>query len=278
MLQPKPSRAPQPISRPPMAAAASDFSGGQGVRANGLVAAAAAIAPRIMPRSVRLEVSLRIESASARLGPGHCQNSACGEIDAEQRRELGAPDREAEGHAPGMVAGGEHGDRQKPDQDRAEHDPRRRHERRRRAGARCAMAASAADGEARPGRGEPAPGSEIGRGEDRIDAAERQERRQMQAADHAAGDEEGERDQHAPGAAAGGVERAGAAAVGELHADAEHEGADHERRPERRDGAAKARHQRRDRHDRPPPRSRSAAGRRESRRPARARSAAATTR
>ena len=86
-----------------------------------------------------------------------------------------------------------------------------------------------------------------------------QERRQMQAADHAADDEEGERDQHAAGAAAGGVERAGAAAVGELHADAEHEGADDERRPDRRDGAAEARHQRRDRHDRRARRWRSAA-------------------
>src|SRR3954462_12221845 len=76
MLQPKPSRAPQPINRPPTAAAASDFSGGQGFLANGALAAAAAIAPRIMPRSVRLDVSLRIESPSARLGPGHCQNSA----------------------------------------------------------------------------------------------------------------------------------------------------------------------------------------------------------
>src|SRR5947208_11029417 len=76
MLQPKPSRAPQPISRPPSAAAASDFSGGQGLRANGAEAAAAAIAPRIMPRSVRLDVSLRIESPSARFGPAHCQNSA----------------------------------------------------------------------------------------------------------------------------------------------------------------------------------------------------------
>src|SRR6187200_325196 len=76
MLQPKPRRAPQPISSPPSAAAAIDFSGGQGLRANGAEAAAAAIAPRIMPRSVRLEVSLRIESPSARLGPAHCQNSA----------------------------------------------------------------------------------------------------------------------------------------------------------------------------------------------------------
>ena len=29
-----------------------------------------------MPRSVRLEVSERIDSASARFGPGHCQNAA----------------------------------------------------------------------------------------------------------------------------------------------------------------------------------------------------------
>src|SRR6185503_1545345 len=76
MLQPKPVRAPQPISRPPMAAASSDFAGGHAVRANGLVAAAAAIAPRIMPKSVRLEVSERMDSASARFGPGHCQNAA----------------------------------------------------------------------------------------------------------------------------------------------------------------------------------------------------------
>ena len=62
--------------------------------------------------------------------------------------------------------------------------------------------------------------------------------------------EERQRDQHAAGAAAGGVERAGAAAIGELHADAEGEGADDERGPERRDGAAEFRRQRRDRHDR----------------------------
>src|SRR4029077_18645166 len=76
MLQPKPSRAPQPISNPPTAAAASEPSGGQGVRTNGAEAAAAAIAPKIMPKSVRLEVSPRIESPSACLGPAHCQNSA----------------------------------------------------------------------------------------------------------------------------------------------------------------------------------------------------------
>src|SRR5262245_27441197 len=77
MLQPKPRRAPQPISKPPIAAAASDFSGGQGPLANGLLAAAAAIAPKSIPRSVRLEVSESTDSASARLGPGHCQNAAC---------------------------------------------------------------------------------------------------------------------------------------------------------------------------------------------------------
>src|SRR3954462_1240940 len=76
MLQPKPIRAPQPIKTPPSAAASNDFSGGQGLRANGAEAAAAAMAPRIMPRSVRLDVSLRMESPSARLGPAHCQNSA----------------------------------------------------------------------------------------------------------------------------------------------------------------------------------------------------------
>src|SRR5882757_8439704 len=76
MLQPKPRRAPHPISSPPTAAASSDFSGGQGLRANGAEAAAAAMAPRIMPKLVKLEVSLRTESPSARLGPAHCQNSA----------------------------------------------------------------------------------------------------------------------------------------------------------------------------------------------------------
>src|ERR1043166_1631926 len=76
MLQPKPMRAPQPIKSPPSAAATSERAGGQALRANGLAAAAAAIAPKIMPRSVRLEVSERIDSASARFGPGHCQNGA----------------------------------------------------------------------------------------------------------------------------------------------------------------------------------------------------------
>src|SRR5262245_11710695 len=77
MLQPKPRRAPQPISSPPIAAASSDLTGGHEAIANGLVAAAAAIAPKIIPKAVRLEVSGRTECASARLGPGHCQKAAC---------------------------------------------------------------------------------------------------------------------------------------------------------------------------------------------------------
>src|SRR6185437_13961730 len=77
MLQPKPSRAPHPISRPPAAAASSDFSGGQAAIANGRLAAAAAIAPNSMPKSVRLEVSDSTEPSSACFGPAHCQNGAC---------------------------------------------------------------------------------------------------------------------------------------------------------------------------------------------------------
>src|SRR5471030_1548718 len=77
MLQPKPSRAPQPISKPPSAAASNDFAGGHAARANGWLAAAAAMAPSSMPKSARLDVSERTDSASARLGPGHCQNGAC---------------------------------------------------------------------------------------------------------------------------------------------------------------------------------------------------------
>src|SRR5258708_21923641 len=84
ILQPKPRRAPQPISNPPIAAAKSEGAGGQLARANGRVPAAAAIAPKIMPRLVRLAVSLRMESDSACFGPGHCQNSA---------RERSAPSR-----------------------------------------------------------------------------------------------------------------------------------------------------------------------------------------
>src|SRR6476469_4992957 len=73
ILQPKPSRAPKPQRRPPIAAANRDFAGGQAPRAKGFAAAAAAIAPKIMPKSVRLDVSERTDSESARLGPSHCQ-------------------------------------------------------------------------------------------------------------------------------------------------------------------------------------------------------------
>src|SRR5512141_2751015 len=69
ILQPKPRRAPHPISRPPISAAANDFIGGQALTAKGLVAAAAVMAPNNMPKSVRLEVSDSTEPASACLGP-----------------------------------------------------------------------------------------------------------------------------------------------------------------------------------------------------------------
>src|SRR6478672_12590024 len=77
MLHPKPSRAPHPISKPPRPAANSDFIGGHEVAANGLLAAAAAIAPNNIPKLVRLDVSDNTDSASACLGPGHCQNAEC---------------------------------------------------------------------------------------------------------------------------------------------------------------------------------------------------------
>src|ERR1700716_2212095 len=76
MLQPKPIRAPHPHSRPPMMAARIDLNGGHAVLANGLVAAAAAMAPKIMPKSVRLDVSDSTELSSACLWPGHCQKPA----------------------------------------------------------------------------------------------------------------------------------------------------------------------------------------------------------
>src|SRR5262245_63512926 len=64
MLQPKPIRAPQPISNPPMPAASRDFAGGQADAAKGFVAAAAAMAPNSIPKSVRLDVSVSTESVS----------------------------------------------------------------------------------------------------------------------------------------------------------------------------------------------------------------------
>src|SRR5689334_782082 len=77
ILQPKPRRAPHPISSPPITAASKDFAGGQLPRANGFDAAAAAMAPKIIPKFVRLEVSERTDSASACWGPDHCQNAEC---------------------------------------------------------------------------------------------------------------------------------------------------------------------------------------------------------
>ena len=183
ILQPKPMRAPHPINSPPMAAAASDFNGGHGLRANGALAAAAAMAPRIMPNGNRAD------------------------DDPARRRERGAA-------------------------------PTRNRNR-----------AERGNGQARPGRRETAPGAEIIRGKNRIDAAKPEECRQVEAAEDAAGDEQRQRDQHAAGAAADGVECARAATVGELHADAEYKRSDDQRRPDRRNGATEAGHQRRDRND-----------------------------
>src|SRR5215475_6585147 len=77
ILQPKPSRAPHPISRPPIPAAINDFTGGHGAAANGPVAATAAIAPNTIPKLVKLEVSDSMDSPRACFGPGHCQNADC---------------------------------------------------------------------------------------------------------------------------------------------------------------------------------------------------------
>src|SRR6185295_9595242 len=52
-----------PEATPPTPAANSDFTGGHGAAANGLVAAAAAIAPKSIPKSVRLDVSDSTDSA-----------------------------------------------------------------------------------------------------------------------------------------------------------------------------------------------------------------------
>src|SRR5262249_59047314 len=73
----RPPGPPTPTGTPPMPAASRDFAGGQADAAKGFVAAAAAMAPNSIPKSVRLDVSASTESVSARLGPGHCQNAAC---------------------------------------------------------------------------------------------------------------------------------------------------------------------------------------------------------
>ena len=94
----------------------------------------------------------------------------------------------------------------------------------------------------------PPHGAEIVRRQDRIDAAERKKRRQRQTAEYAADDEEQQRDQHAPRSAANRIERPRAAAVRQLHAGTEDKRADDQRGPERSDGAAVFRQQRRYRH------------------------------
>ena len=248
MLQPKPMRAPHPINNPPNRRGQQRFRrrpggarerfGGSGCRHRAEDHAEVGEARRIGED--------RFSERALRAGP--LPEFGVREIKAGERRELCAPYREAEGDAPGMMAGKEHADREKADDDAADED---------RAPRPVIRAARAGDGgdHQRGGRdagerdGEPAPRAEVSRCKDRVDAAERQKRRQMQAADDAAHDEQRERDQHPAGAAARGVKRAGAAAVRELHADAEHEGADDERRSDRRNGSAEAGHERSDRHD-----------------------------
>ena len=237
MLQPKPMRAPQPISRPPMPAARSDLTGGHAVAAKGLLAAAAAMAPNSMPKSVRLDVSDRTESERARLGPGHCQNAALRQVKTKRSCGFRAPDRVAECDAPGMAAGDKHGNAQQANGESADDVISRRH---------VVRAARTRDrnndrrrrGEAGERNRQAAPGAEIVGRQHGIHAAERQESRQRETAEHAADHKKQQRDQHASRAAADRIERAGTATVGELHADAEHKGADHQRGSERRDGSA----------------------------------------
>ena len=95
--------------------------------ANGLLAAAAAMAPNSMPKSVRLEVSDSTELSQRVLGPRPLPERRLREIEAERARDLGAPDRVAEGHAPGMAAGREHDDAQQADGDAADDVIARRH-------------------------------------------------------------------------------------------------------------------------------------------------------
>jgi len=162
-----------------------------------------------------------------------------GEIGTAKRGKLRAPHREAEGHAPGVMAGKEYADGKCANGDGADDDRRARLE------IRAARTRERDDQQRRRRNAgerhrEPTPRAEIVRGEHRIDATEPQKRRQMQTADHAAGDEQRERDQHAPRTPTRRIERAGAAAVSKLHADAEHERTDDERWPDRRNRAAEA--------------------------------------
>ena len=59
-------------------------------------------------------------SASACLGPGHCQNARVRKIEAERGRGFRTPNRVAEGHAPGMAAGEENRDAQDADRESAD--------------------------------------------------------------------------------------------------------------------------------------------------------------
>ncbi|HEY6992344.1 MAG TPA: hypothetical protein VH397_01420 [Xanthobacteraceae bacterium] len=119
-MQPKASRAPQPISSPPVAAAASDRRDGHGPSSKRRrLAAVAAIAPRIIPKSVRLDVSVKTDSASARLPPSHCQKSAP-DKSAPIAVAILPPHGEPEADAPRVAAGDEYDDREDADRERRE--------------------------------------------------------------------------------------------------------------------------------------------------------------
>ena len=170
------------------------------------------------------------------------------EIVTAKCRKLRAPHGEAERHAPRMMAGEEDADRDQAYRDGGDRDQRARF---------VISAARARDGrddqrhgcDASQRHRKSAPCAEVIRRQHRIYTAKRQKGRQMQTSNHAADNKQRERDQHAARTATCGIERAGAAAVGELHADAEHEGADHERWPDWRDRAAEAGRECGNRHD-----------------------------
>ena len=119
MLQPNPRRAPQPISSPPIAAANSDFNGGHGAVAKGLLAAAAAMAPNSIPKSVRLDVSESTDFRKCPLGPGPLPESHMRQIEAKCGGSFCAPNGEGECHAPWVTAGNKNRDAQKPDDNSA---------------------------------------------------------------------------------------------------------------------------------------------------------------
>ena len=95
---------------------AASARGGQAVRANGFAAAAAAMAPRIMPKSVRLEVSVRIE-----FGERALRSRPLPEFRGRRNRTR-ARSRSCAPHTvkpnvtlQGWCAGEEHADRDQPD-------------------------------------------------------------------------------------------------------------------------------------------------------------------